>query len=100
MIYKEVEIFHCPDCGPNKGGYYCTVYIRKDDWEIDNFCIHPDELAVNPDVDCWIMSYMESVYDSYIQEGLIQSVRSDDENTEGEKMLCNTASKIKRRKKK
>lgn len=71
MIYKKVEISFCPDCGPNKGGYYCIVSTRKDEWEIDNFCIHPDELAINPDVNYWIRSYMKSVYDSYVREGLI-----------------------------
>ena len=29
--------------------------------QIDDFCIHPEELEVNPDIDYWIHSYIDGL---------------------------------------
>jgi hypothetical protein len=41
----KVEVTFCDDCGDNKGGYYCQVYLANcDDDEIDNFVIDAEDL--------------------------------------------------------
>ena len=52
MEYKGFYISTTPDVGTNQGGYYCQVYDDEDMTnQVDDFCIHPEELEVNPDVD-------------------------------------------------
>jgi len=38
-----VNVAFVDDVEPNEGGYYCQVY-DEDDYEIDNFVIHKEEL--------------------------------------------------------
>ena len=46
MEYRGLYVSATPDCEPNEGGYYCQVYADEDYGDqIDDFCIHPDELA-------------------------------------------------------
>lgn len=62
MEYKGYYISTTPDVGPNQGGYYCQVYDDEDlENQIDDFCIHPEELEVNPDIDYWIHSYIDGL---------------------------------------
>jgi len=64
MEYKGVYISLTPDCGPNEGGYYCQVYKDEDmNCQIDDFCIHSDELCANPDVDHWIRVNVDGILD-------------------------------------
>ena len=45
MEYRGLYVSATPDCEPNEGGYYCQVYADEDYGDqIDDFCIHPDEL--------------------------------------------------------
>lgn len=52
---QDVWVTTTPDCGENTGGFYCQVYADED-WteQIDDFCIHPEELSENPNLDYWI----------------------------------------------
>lgn len=62
MEYKGLYISIAPDCGPNEGGYYCQVYEDRDMRDqIDEFCIHPDELAENADVEHWIKANVDGM---------------------------------------
>ena len=62
MEYKGLYISTTSDVGPNQGGYYCQVYEDEDmENQIDDFCIHPEELEVNPDFDYWIHSYIDGL---------------------------------------
>lgn len=48
MKYKDFYITYTKDCCENKGGYFCQVYTDSMlDNEIDNFCIHENELVNN-----------------------------------------------------
>lgn len=59
----EVWVSTTEDCGDNIGGYYCQVYDDKYyENEIDNFCIHADELEQNPDIDYWIRENCNGYY--------------------------------------
>ena len=45
----------CDDCGENKGGYFCQVYLDEDEvFEYDNFVIHNEELECTNDKDAYI----------------------------------------------
>lgn len=45
MNYKEFYISRTEDCDENIGGYFCQVYADENmDYEIDNFCIHKEDL--------------------------------------------------------
>ena len=62
MEYKGYYISTTPDVGPNQGGYYCQVYDDEDMTnQIDDFCIHPDELEENPDVEYWARANVEGL---------------------------------------
>ena len=62
MEYNGYNISTTPDCGENTGGYYCEISPTDDlDTVVDYFCIHPDELAQNPDLDYWIRSYVDGM---------------------------------------
>lgn len=51
MEYRGLYVSATPDCEPNEGGYYCQVYADEDYGDqIDDFCIHPDELEENDDM--------------------------------------------------
>ena len=51
MEYRGLYVSATPDCEPNEGGYYCQVYADEDYGDqIDDFCIHPDELEENDDI--------------------------------------------------
>ena len=42
------------DCEPNKGGYYCEIYLSEEqDERIDDFVIHAEELLSSsfPDIE-------------------------------------------------
>ena len=62
MEYKSLYISFVPDCDVNEGGYYCQVYSDKDmEYQVDDFCIHPEELAANPDIEYWIRQNVDGV---------------------------------------
>lgn len=51
MEYRGLYVSATPDCEPNEGGYYCQVYADEDYGDqIDDFCIHPDELEENDEM--------------------------------------------------
>lgn len=62
MKYKDYYISYTKDCEENKNGYFCQVYIDKQqEYEIDNFCIHKEELekcSVNEN----IIKYIDENY--------------------------------------
>lgn len=48
MEYKGFYVTYTADCEDNLGGYFCQVYKDSNlDYEIDNFCIHKEELLEN-----------------------------------------------------
>ena len=62
MEYRGLYISATEDCCENEGGYYCQVYTDADyQYQIDEFCIHPDELEENPDIDYWIRVNMDGL---------------------------------------
>lgn len=62
MKYRGLFISVTPDCDENTGGYYCQVYTDEDMAnQIDDFCIHPDELAENASIDYWIRVNVDSI---------------------------------------
>lgn len=72
MEYRGLYISTTEDCGENLGGYYCQVYVDEGmSDEIDDFCIHPDELRENPDVDYWIGLNIDSSRHYYVEDGLV-----------------------------
>ena len=72
MEYKGLYVSCTDDCGVNAGGYYCQVYTDDSmDEQIDDFCVHPEELAENPDIDYWMLQYVKGRYSEYVREGLI-----------------------------
>lgn len=77
MYYRKLNISYCDDCGPNTGGYYCQVY-RSDDVQIDDFCIHPDELADGAEPEDIIRKYIDDMYPVYQREDLIKVQKSHD----------------------
>ena len=72
MRYRELIIDWTDDCGPNAGGYYCQVYRQSDEAQIDDFCIHPDELTDEMSTEDIIQSYIDGMYDAYRREGLLE----------------------------
>ena len=74
MLYRELEISCIEDCGENTGGYYCEVFTLEPYYDcIDSFCIHPDELQMNPDPEYWQKQYLDNAYEGYVRDGLIAS---------------------------
>ena len=72
MEYRGYYISLTPDCGPNEGGYYCQVYQDQDySEEIDDFCIHPDELEENPDIEYWIKVNVDSLCYDPPENGMV-----------------------------
>lgn len=73
MQYRNLRIDYCEDCGPNAGGYYCQVYRESDEAQIDDFCIHPDELNDGTDPEDIIRSYIDSMYGEYQREESLEA---------------------------
>lgn len=73
MQYRKLRIDYCEDCGPNAGGYYCQVYRESDEAQIDDFCIHPDELTDEANPEDIIRGYIDGTYDAYQREGLLEA---------------------------
>ena len=72
MEYRGYYISLTPDCGPNEGGYYCQVYQDQDYSEqIDDFCIHPDELEENPDIENWIKVNVDALCYDTPENGMV-----------------------------
>ena len=72
MEYRGYYISLTPDCDPNEGGYYCQVYEDQDySEEIDDFCIHPDELEENPDIEYWIKVNVDSLCYDPPENGMV-----------------------------
>lgn len=72
MEYRGYYITLTDDCGPNEGGYYCQVYQDQDYSEkIDDFCIHPDELEENPDIEYWIKVNVDSLCYDPPENGMV-----------------------------
>ena len=71
MEYRGYYISRTDDCVPNEGGYYCQVYSDPDCSEqIDDFCIHPDELKENPDIEYWIKQNVDSLCHEPLNNGM------------------------------
>jgi hypothetical protein len=72
MEYRGLVISLTDDCEENTGGYFCEVH-QPDvlDDRIDYFCIHPDELSENPDIEFWIRNYIDDTYQEYARDGLV-----------------------------
>lgn len=70
MEYRGLVIDYIDDCGENEGGYFCEVRQAEvlDD-RIDFFCVHPDELRENPDIEFWMRAYIDSAYADYAAQG-------------------------------
>ena len=75
MKYRNLIIDCIDDCGPNMGGYYCQVFREEDYAQIDDFCIHPDELSDDMGTEDFIRSYIDWAYDAYRREGLLEGPR-------------------------
>ena len=72
MEYRGYYISLTDDYGPNEGGYYCQVYQDQDySEEIDDFCIHPDELEENPDIEYWIKVNVDSLCYDPPENGMV-----------------------------
>jgi len=72
MEYRGYYISLTPDCGPNEGGYYCQMYQDQDYSEqIDDFCIHPDELEENPDIEYWIKVNVDALCYDTPENGMV-----------------------------
>lgn len=72
MQYRALCIDYTEDCGPNEGGYYCQVYREPDGMQIDDFCLHPDEIPDDADPEDLIRNYIDGIYDAYRREGLLK----------------------------
>ena len=63
---------------PNEGGYYCQVHADEDYGDqIDDFCIHPDELEENDDIKHWGKVNIDGSYRYYVENGVISPGNSD-----------------------
>lgn len=68
MEYRGLYVSATPDCEPNEGGYYCQVYADEDYGDqIDDFCIHPDELEENDDIKHWGKVNIDGSYDTMLR---------------------------------
>lgn len=65
--YGNFEIGCISDIGENEGGFFCEVYSCKLQDRIDFFCIHPDELKENSDIDYWISLNVNSNYNEWLK---------------------------------
>ena len=77
MEYRGLYVSATPDCEPNEGGYYCQVYADEDYGDqIDDFCIHPDELEENDDIKHWGKVNIDGSYRYYVENGVISPENS------------------------
>ena len=59
MKYRGYYITTCDDIAENEGGLYCQVYADENcGKEVDDFCIHADELAQH-NAEFWIKRHMD-----------------------------------------
>lgn len=59
MEYKGFYITYVEDICENTGGYFCQVYLDSNfDFEIDNFCIHKEDL-ISKGIEDSIISYID-----------------------------------------
>ena len=78
MEYRGLYVSVVPDCESNEGGYYCQVYADEDYGDqIDDFCIHPDELEENDDIEHWIRVNIDGSYRYYVADGIIPPEKSN-----------------------
>ena len=57
---------------------YCQVYADEDYGDqIDDFCIHPDELEENDDIKHWGKVNIDGSYRYYVENGVISPENSD-----------------------
>lgn len=49
------------DVEPNVGGWYCQVERKENDYQLDDFCIHPN------DCDCTNMQEVETFAREYVE---------------------------------
>ena len=77
MKYKDFYITYTKDCCENKGGYFCQIYLDSNlDYEVDNFCIHAEELHHNK-IEDMIISYMEQ-YEKDLQGAINTNLENGD----------------------
>lgn len=68
MEYRGLYVSATPDCEPNEGGYYCQVYADEDYGDqIDDFCIHPDELEENDELSTGARSISTAATDTMLR---------------------------------
>ena len=73
MQYRHLRIDYMEDCGPNEGGYYCQVFRASDDKQIDDFCIHSDEITAETDPEDMIRSYIDRMCHASRREGQLEA---------------------------
>ena len=83
MQYRHLRIDYMEDCGPNEGGYLrikfnfelinCQVFRASDDKQIDDFCIHSDEITAETDPEDMIRSYIDRMCHAYRREGQLEA---------------------------
>lgn len=58
----EVEVAIMTDCGSNKGGYYCEIYLNGiDDDPYDYFVIHKEDLTKGESEEKLAKKYVSSI---------------------------------------
>ena len=81
MNYRGLIIDCIDDIGENKGGYYCKVYLDNSLCDsFEDFCIYPEQVEENPDVDYWIKKYIDESYESYVAEELVPQEMQEDKD--------------------
>lgn len=61
-----------------KADTICQVYADEDYGDqIDDFCIHPDELEENDDIKHWGKVNIDGSYRYYVENGVISPENSD-----------------------
>ena len=60
----KVEVAIMDDCGENKGGYYCEIYLNGiDDDAYDYFVIHKEDLTNGVSEEELAKKYVSSITD-------------------------------------
>lgn len=60
----EVEVAIMTDCGSNKGGFYCEIYLNGiDDDPYDYFVIHKEDLRKGKSEEELAKKYVSSITD-------------------------------------
>lgn len=47
----KVWVHAIEDVDPNKGGYYCEIYLNPNEDRYDDFCIHREDCDLTNDID-------------------------------------------------